>query len=49
VKIEASSLERRFSIGDLNDGGGVTPAERYATATAIWKDEWCEGWSDGDS
>jgi hypothetical protein len=44
VKVEASALERRLSIRDLNDGGGVTPAELLTTATAEWKTEWSEEW-----
>jgi hypothetical protein len=48
VAVEASALERRFSISDLNDGAGVTPAERRSTATAVWKAEWLDRWVNDD-
>jgi len=45
VKVEASALERSFSISDLMDGGGVTASQRQATATATWKTEWSDEWN----
>jgi hypothetical protein len=44
VSIEASALERTFAVSDLNDGGGVTPAECRSTATALWQAEWLQLW-----
>jgi hypothetical protein len=44
VAVEASALERKFAISDLNDGGGVTPAECRTTATALWQSEWLQMW-----
>jgi hypothetical protein len=48
VTVEASALERRFSIRHLNAGGGVRPPERRSTATAVWKAEWLERWFNDD-
>jgi hypothetical protein len=44
VAVQASALERRFAISELNDGGVVTPKERRATASACWKAQWCSRW-----
>lgn len=46
VTLEATALERQFSMADLSDGGGVRPEARLAVATASWKPQWREVWND---